>query len=145
MSGVRVTVGSLAEFVFEVYDSANQPVLGASGFTTLLSRDGVDSAVTVTVSEIANGRYLASFTPNASGDWFIVVRHATYNLRGWQEEFQAPARGRGGSEGGNERLKRLRQWDRAKARERERARESEDDNARRAAILIAVMEADDDE
>lgn len=82
-------VGNLIETEFTVYDSLNAPVTGLtnSDFTKLLSINGTDSAIPVTVSEIGNGRYEAFFTPPVVGDWYLVIRNTTYNQRGWDESF----------------------------------------------------------
>lgn len=87
--------GSAIRSVFAVYDSNGDPVLGLTNtdFTKLLSKDGVDSAIAVTVAEIGSGRYTATFTPNASGVWSVLLRNATYNKRGWQEDFDVNAHG----------------------------------------------------
>lgn len=82
-------VGNLVETEFTVYDSLNAPVTGLlnSDFTKLLSINGTNSVVPVTVSEVGNGRYEAFFTPPVVGDWYLLIRNTTYNLRGWDESF----------------------------------------------------------
>lgn len=84
-----VQIDNTARFEIVVYDTFDQPVTGLvnGDFTKYLSKDGATSAVAVTVTEIANGRYSVTFTPNAVGVWSCVVLHATHNPRGWQEEF----------------------------------------------------------
>lgn len=78
-----------------VYDSANAPVTGLVNvdFTKLLALNGVASAVVATVSEVGSGRYSVTFTPNADGAWYLLVRNATYNPRGWDEEYDVTVDG----------------------------------------------------
>lgn len=80
---------------FAVYDSSDAAVTGLldGAFTKLLSKDGATSAVTVTISEVGSGIYAASFTPNGVGAWDLVVRHATYNARGWEETYDVSTDG----------------------------------------------------
>lgn len=82
-------VGALARAEFTVYDSTDAPVTGLlnSDFTKLLSLDGVPDATVVTVAEITNGRYEATFTPPVAGDWYLLIRQTAYNPRGWDESF----------------------------------------------------------
>lgn len=82
----------------------NQPIFGAivvsdpatdlpvtglvqGDFTFLFSHDGAIVSPSLTFGETGNGRYFFSFTPNALGEWAGLIRHATYNPRGWFEEF----------------------------------------------------------
>lgn len=77
---------------FSVFTTANPPVpvtgLTGAAFTLLTSNNLVDtSGVTVpTITEIGNGRYGYTVTLDA-GYWHIAIRHATYNPRGWEDEF----------------------------------------------------------
>ena len=73
---------------FTVYDVAHSPVTGLvnANFTKLLALDGVDNATAVTVTEIGNGRYTYTFAATA-GYWFVLIRHATYAPRGFQDEY----------------------------------------------------------
>ena len=142
MSGVLVSVGVLVEGMFEVYDSSNAPVLGLvkADFTVLLAYEGAGSAIAVAVTEVGNGRYLYSFTPNAAGDWYVSIRHATYNARGWSDEFQARS---GGSSAGG-----VFRWMYENAEEDGKLvalqkKQREWAEANRAAIAIAVLEAVD--
>jgi len=79
---------------FWVKDSAGAGVTGLvnGNFTKLLSANGVNSAVTVTVSEVDSsnlaGLYKAAYTPNATGYWDLLVTNATYNPSGWQDTIQ---------------------------------------------------------
>lgn len=47
--------------------------LADGAFTKKLFLDGVASAVTVTVTEISVGFYLATFIPNAEGFWYLDI------------------------------------------------------------------------
>lgn len=80
---------------FDVFDSSNNPVTGLvdGDFTKLLSLNGANSLIVVTVTEVGNGRYQANFTPNANGYWVLTIRNATYNKRGWTEGFDVDAAG----------------------------------------------------
>lgn len=89
MARSKQTVNTLVRGMFTLYDGSNAPVTGQvqANFTTFLSKDGVDSAVTLTISEVTSGRYTYTFTPNAIGYWHILFRHATYDPRGDDDEF----------------------------------------------------------
>ena len=84
-------VGVIAFAYFSVYDSSDAAVTGLvdGDFTKRLARDGVDNpeALTILVTEIANGRYYATFTPSANGQHYLTISHATHNPRGWDETF----------------------------------------------------------
>lgn len=82
-------VGNLIETEFTVYDDSDQPVTGLLNvdFQKFLSVNGASSAIPVTVSEIGSGRYETFFTPSVIGDWYLLIRQTTYNLRGWDESF----------------------------------------------------------
>lgn len=88
-------VGVLLRSYLTVYDVDNNPVTGLvnGDFTKFLALDGVNDATVVTVAEIGNGRYVASFTPGSTGSWYLLVRQATYNKRGWDEEFDVTTNG----------------------------------------------------
>ena len=66
--------------VFYVTDSAGAAVTGLvnGDFTKYLFLDGAASATPVTVTEIANGHYKATFTPGSVGHWSLTIHHATY-------------------------------------------------------------------
>lgn len=87
--------GALVRTAFTVYDSSNAPVTGLvnGDFTKLLAKNGVDDATVVTVSEIGGGRYQASFTPASTGSWYLLIRNATHNPRGWDEFFDVTTDG----------------------------------------------------
>lgn len=80
---------------FSVFDASDAVVTGlvSGNFTKILHKDGAVSAVAVTVAEIATGVYTATFTPNATGAWYLCVRHATHNPRGWEEAFDVTTDG----------------------------------------------------
>lgn len=87
--------GTSYSAVFWVKDSSGIGVTGLvdGDFTKYLSVNGVNSVVTVTVTEVdsANlpGFYKATYTPNATGYWDLLVTNATYNLAGWEDTIQA--------------------------------------------------------
>lgn len=89
---------SAYSFTIVVFDSSNNPVMGLlnTAFTKKLALNDVNSAVAVTVTEIDSvnlpGWYKVTYTPNANGHWCCVVSHATYNVRGWQDEIQVYTR-----------------------------------------------------
>lgn len=84
-----VKLNSTARFDFSVFDENGAVVTGLvnGNFTKDLAKDGATSAVAVTVTEIATGMYSATLTPTAVGEWFLRVRHATYNAEGWSQGF----------------------------------------------------------
>jgi hypothetical protein len=88
-------ISTLIRCEFEVFDSANNPVLGLvdGDFTKFLSANGVNSAIVVTITELANGRYTGTFTPNAATFWNLCIRNAAHNKRGWSEGFDVTADG----------------------------------------------------
>ena len=77
---------------FSVFTTANPPVpvtgLGQGDFTILTSKDLVDTSGSTIpqISEIGNGRYGYTVTL-AAGYWHLAFRHATYNPRGWEDEY----------------------------------------------------------
>jgi hypothetical protein len=81
--------------VFVVYDSSDAAVtgLGDGDFTKRLTKDGANSATAVTIAEVGNGRYTATFTPAATGHFHLLVIHATHSPRGWQEDFDVTTDG----------------------------------------------------
>lgn len=80
---------------FAVYTSSQVAVLDLTtgDFAFLLFVDGAASIVSVTVTEMSGGCYEASFTPPTTGTWYLMIRHATYNKRGWQETFDVTSDG----------------------------------------------------
>jgi hypothetical protein len=95
MGRPRHKVSTAARCDFSVYDSNGDPVTGLvnGDFTKLLSKDGVDDATSVTVSEIGSGRYSVTFTPASVGIWTVTVRNSTYDKEGWQETFDVTSDG----------------------------------------------------
>lgn len=67
--------------------------LANGAFTKLLSKNGSNDTTTVTVTEIASGRYTVTFTPTAIGMYELTVLHATYNPFGWTETFDVTTDG----------------------------------------------------
>lgn len=95
MSRSKQKAGVVCRTEFSVFDSANDPVTGlvSANFTKLLSKNGVDDATVVTVTEVGTGRYTVTFTAATPGVWAVTVRHATYSKRGWDEVFDVSADG----------------------------------------------------
>ena len=93
MSRSRQTVNVQIRGEFSVYDSSNAVVTGLvnTDFTRLLSYNGTNDTTTLTVTEVTSGRYTYTFTPASVGFWAVVIRHATYNPRGWEEDFDVTA------------------------------------------------------
>lgn len=66
---------------FAVSDAAGSPVTGlvqASFTTELYEENDSLSALPVTITELGGGGYRAKFTPDASGSWYLTVKHATH-------------------------------------------------------------------
>lgn len=73
---------------FGVTNAAGAKVTGIApaAFTpvTLFDPTGTDRGpdgtndITITISELGDGRYRTSFTPDATGDWILTVTHPTY-------------------------------------------------------------------
>jgi hypothetical protein len=55
--------------------------LAPGGFGSTLWGNGVVSAATVAVTELAQGEYLVSFTPTAAGHWVLVLTVASVPRR----------------------------------------------------------------
>lgn len=81
--------------MFEVFDGAELPVTGLTNgsFAKSIFKDGVSSGVFVMVSEVGSGRYLATWTPNATGYWHLHITNATYNKSGWASHFDVTTDG----------------------------------------------------
>lgn len=87
---------------FGLWDGSGNPVTGVAESTLtirLIDPTGtlvyeriaaVENVTTipVTVVELGHGQYRASFTPNAVGDWQIIVTHPTYSPWGMPENYQ---------------------------------------------------------
>lgn len=68
---------------FVVANDGVTGVTGLSGFAVKLynpSNAEVSGSVAVTVTELGNGWYRATFTPNAVGKWALSLTHATYGV-----------------------------------------------------------------
>lgn len=68
---------------FIVINEDGNPVTGLldGNFTRKLydpDKSEVSGTISVTISEIGNGLYNVSFTPNKLGNWVLVVYHSTY-------------------------------------------------------------------
>lgn len=79
---------------FFVRDADGNGVAGISSgaFTTVLTKAGVASAVTVTITEAAaaGGLYEFSFTPTSTGLWKIRISHSSYGQ--WEGTIRVLAR-----------------------------------------------------
>lgn len=76
-----VRVGQKVKQFFTVLDTNNLPVsgLGDVDFTKyLLDSDTNQSLLTVTVSGLGSGHYVATYTPDVIGTWFLTVYHSVY-------------------------------------------------------------------
>ncbi len=93
MSGWPVKTGATARGYFSVFNGI-VPVTGLTNgdFTKYLAKDGVNDATTLTVAEVANGRYTYTFTAT-TGEWYVLIQNATYNARGWDETWSCTADG----------------------------------------------------
>jgi len=83
------TVNTLIHGTIVVYNNTNAPVTGLvqGDFTYLMALNGVVNATAITLTEISSGRYDYSFTPTVVGYYHALIRNATYNPRGEQDEF----------------------------------------------------------
>lgn len=78
---------------FIVLDEDNNTITGleTSDFTFgLYNPSGVESSSTipVTISELENGLYRVSFTPNSAGNWLLVVYHSVYFSYGKSNDYE---------------------------------------------------------
>jgi len=74
--------------VFSVFDiDGYSKKSGETSFVTILRKDGVDSGVSVSVSEIgSSGDYRVSFTPDTKGRWSLQV-YSSYSHDWFVEEY----------------------------------------------------------
>lgn len=75
---------------FEVF-VGNSPVTGLSSFTfELWDPTGTDVSGTIvpSVTELGGGSYRVSFTPDAVGDWLLVVYNSPYFSAGKRQNYQ---------------------------------------------------------
>lgn len=75
--------GELVSDDFSVTDESGNLVSGLSSgvFTSDLfdpAGTEISSTVPVSISELGNGHYRATFTPNSIGLWMLVVYHSSY-------------------------------------------------------------------
>jgi hypothetical protein len=68
---------------FIVLDEDNNEIAGLTSgdFTIKLynpSGTEVSGSITVSIAELESGLYRASFTPNTTGNWLLVIYHTTY-------------------------------------------------------------------
>ena len=85
--------GEVLEEDFTVVASDGTLVTGLvdGNFTRkLYDEDGneVSGSITITITELDNGNYRASFTPDNPGMWFMVIYHATYFPWGKSDSIQ---------------------------------------------------------
>lgn len=78
---------------FVVVDGSGNPVSGISiGSFSIKLYDPtgaeVSGTITVTITELGNGNYRATLTPNAVGDWLLIITHATYFPWGKRNNYQ---------------------------------------------------------
>jgi hypothetical protein len=89
------SVGELVEVQFPVFDvDGITPITGllVGSFVTFLARDGILSALPVGVVEIgASGRYVASFTPDTDGLWYVEIQTPFDDVFGEHVAVGAPA------------------------------------------------------
>jgi hypothetical protein len=76
-------VGDVIHEDFTVTDTAGNRVPGidSTAFIYNIWDDTgteVSASVPVTITELGFGSYRSSFTPNATGDWYLIVYHNTY-------------------------------------------------------------------
>lgn len=83
------TVNTLIHGTLVLYDNSNAPVTGQvqGDFTFLVALNGVVNGTAITLTEISSGRYDYTFTPTVVGYYHILIRNATYDPRGMQDEF----------------------------------------------------------
>ncbi|MHA2012779.1 MAG: hypothetical protein ACTSWG_10470 [Candidatus Helarchaeota archaeon] len=78
---------------FEVLDEDNNIIIGleTSDFTFKLYNPNeaeVSNTVPVTISELGNGLYRASFTPDIIGNWLLVIYNTTYFPYGKANDYE---------------------------------------------------------
>lgn len=98
MSRSLQKVGVLIVETITVFDGTGTEVAGLvdGDFTKILHKDGVLSAVVVTVADIGLGEYKVSYTPTSAGAWRLRVEQSSgsaYNKRGWEATYDVSAGG----------------------------------------------------
>jgi len=78
---------------FEVLDEDNNEITGLTSgdFTIKLYNPNgteVSSSIAVTITELENGLYRVSFTPNIIGNWLLVIYHTTYFSYGKANDYE---------------------------------------------------------
>jgi len=92
MSSRQIRVGDPVVDHFPVFDlDGYTKKSGETTFTSVLWKDGIESAVSVSISEISSsGEYKVSFTPDTIGVWSVQV-FVNYNKDWWGAEYVASA------------------------------------------------------
>ena len=90
---MNVKIDTVLYDEFAVVDSNDAPVTGLvnGDFTKALynpSGTEVSGTVTVTVSELGDGLYRVSFTPDVLGEWALSVFNASYFTGGKSSNYQ---------------------------------------------------------
>ena len=93
ISNMNVKIDTVLYDELAVVDSSDNPVTGLvdGDFTKGLynpSGTEVSGTVTVTISELGDGLYRVSFTPNVVGEWALTVFNATYFTGGQSMNYQ---------------------------------------------------------
>lgn len=88
-------VSTIYKFHIMVFDGSTAKTgLTTGNFTKKLAKNDVNSAVTVTVTEVDSsnfpGLYVVDYTPDSTEDavWACWVAHSTYNPLGWLDEIE---------------------------------------------------------
>lgn len=136
--------GNTVRGAFSVFTTGNVPVTGLveADFSILLALDLVDSAVPVSIAEIGHGRYGYSFVAPADGYWYLTIRYASQNPRGWQDEIRVSVQvgAQGGSGYDPEAERRPRSNRDAENRERIQQRKKRgEEMAERDAIVLGLI------
>lgn len=66
---------------FVVLDESDDPVTGLTTFTKILydpDKNEVSGSITITIEELGDGLYRASFTPNKLGSWTLIIYNEDY-------------------------------------------------------------------
>ena len=84
---IKANADELVTLHLTLLDSSDDPITGEvnGGFSKRLYRRGATNAIVVTVTELGDGDYKATFTPDEAGHWHLAVRH-TVEKREWSED-----------------------------------------------------------
>ncbi len=74
--------------VLDLNDERKSGISPAAFTTKLYNPDGDESTLLVSITEIGNGAYQASFTPNVVGLWLLEIYHSTYFPQGKSNNYQ---------------------------------------------------------